>query len=235
MSLKQARQPMLAVIYDSLARQELRVRVVFSCRLLFAPLFFRYEWEDMAAKCPQSFDLEAVMSRQDPDLLRRAQDDFDAMFKESLLFDSLHSRMLFMFRRMQGTSHVALGHMGNKAHGNTDSRKNLMQGAGAPASKKVLLFHMLSMYAHHSVLYAIVSQFKSNNVATTEQVIPVCWNCGKTGHKKPECDLPLQPKGKGKGKGKAKARFRFVYAPPYVQPITLLQTRLRQESRKWID
>ena len=69
MSLKQNRQPMLAVIYDGLARAE---------------------WEDMAAKCPQSFDLETVMARQDPDLLLRAQGDFDVLFKVRLFFHSLH-------------------------------------------------------------------------------------------------------------------------------------------------
>ena len=188
-----------------------------SRRLHFAPHVFRAEWEDMSAKCPQSFDLEAVMSRTDPAILQRANDDFDAMFKESLPFDSLHACMLFMFCCMQGSSFVALGHQGNKAHGNTDSRRNLMQGAGAPANKKVPFFQVPYMYAHHSVLYSIVSQFKPNNSAAMEPVIPVCWNCLKSGHKKPECDLPPQPKGKGKGKegkGKAKARYRFVYAPP---------------------
>ena len=52
-----------------------------------------------------------------------------------------------------------------------------------------------------------LSQLKTNNEAAAAPVVPTCWNCGKIGHRKLDCDLP---KGRGKGKGKPKVCVHSV-------------------------
>ena len=62
--------------------------------LCFRVPLCRTEWEDMSAKCPQSFKLEDVMARRDPDILERAKTEFDCLFKVPLLFSSARLRTI---------------------------------------------------------------------------------------------------------------------------------------------
>ena len=50
----------------------------------------REQWENEAMQMPQHFDVTARMSRQDGDLLRKAQAKYDVMFKVCFAFHMMH-------------------------------------------------------------------------------------------------------------------------------------------------
>ena len=64
-AIAKGRQPVLAVIYDRLARAE---------------------WADMDLKCPQSFKVAIEMARQDDTRLSQTETEFDVTFKVGHLF-----------------------------------------------------------------------------------------------------------------------------------------------------
>ena len=93
---------------------------------------------------PHSFQLFVTAGNEDRDILSRAEAEFDLIFK-SVCFCCCHILCIFSFAdhvcvMLQAVRpFVALGPQGNRAHGDTDSKRNLAQGVGAPNPKRVRL------------------------------------------------------------------------------------------------